>query len=227
MSNRISVLSGKVLPIATIVVTAVLFLLFMPAEPTALFWCNMCYTIFLEAVLFGWISLIRSNADGVSRWLGVILGTFSVYYVALGAVFMVGYSLLAVSGVCDFSWRIYLAVVLVLTLLWVIPAMFVAEGDAAHEAKQTKLEGGVGDLHALMAELQSIAERFNAATQNAQANEVSRLLLEVKSLPPARLQKPGTQQLLDAIADEFRSALAQGNINAAAVMANVNRIKNL
>lgn len=50
MSRRINLFADYVLPLATIVVTIVLFFLFCPEEETALFYVNMVYTVVLETI---------------------------------------------------------------------------------------------------------------------------------------------------------------------------------
>ena len=42
-------------PVLTLAVTATIFLILMPEEPTSLFWINLCYTLLLETLFFVWL----------------------------------------------------------------------------------------------------------------------------------------------------------------------------
>lgn len=183
-TKKINMLTGIVLPIATVVVTLVLFLLFKPAEATALFWFNMCYTIFLEAVFFGWLAFMRHDVDGVSPWLGVVLGTFGLYYCLAGIVIMVGYSILTAGCGLEIGFRWYAALLLIITLLWCIPAFFIAETDSNHELRQRDLENNTQDVRNLVADLNEMADKHATEATRLQWN---RLIREANSIPPKQL----------------------------------------
>ncbi len=225
-TKRINMLSGVVLPIATVVVTIALFFLFMPEEPTALFWINLCYTLLLEGVFFGWLAFMRKDIEGSSSWLGVTLGSYGMIYCIAGVSVMLIYSILTAACGLEISIKWYVAILLVITLLWMIPAIFLTETDSNHELRQAELERNTTSVRNVSEELELLAKRYNDATENKFKLDVDRVLREVRSLPPVRFSKPENVQELDKIVAELQRGIDGGAVDFDMLKLYINRIKN-
>ncbi len=220
-TKNINRLAQIVLPTITALVTLVLFLLFKPEETTALFWFNLCYTLLLEAVFFGWLAFLRCDVQGVSPWLSVTIGTYGLFYLLAGIVVMVAYAVLTAGVGLDIDFKWYIAVLLVITLLWCIPAIFMAETDSNHEARQQKLEANTQTVRNAVSEIEALARRHNGDEQ-----EIARLVRDVKSLPPARLQKPDNAHTLQLVLDELQRGVDGGQIDFGKIAQYIESIKN-
>ncbi|GAP71958.1 hypothetical protein SAMD00024442_20_47 [Candidatus Symbiothrix dinenymphae] len=81
MSNKkINIVANVILPAVVIVITASLFFMFRPEETTTLFYLNLGYTIFLEAIFFGYINLMYSKIKSFST---PFYAVFGILYYAL------------------------------------------------------------------------------------------------------------------------------------------------
>ena len=95
MSQKtINIFSEIVLPALTAILTIVLFFMFKPEETTGLFWLNLIYTVLLEAIFFGYIISLNHKSDTVSTPFKAVFGIYALYYIIIGLVWMLLYSLL-------------------------------------------------------------------------------------------------------------------------------------
>jgi hypothetical protein len=135
-NNKINVIAGVLLPAVVIIMTAVLFFMFRPVETTSLFYLNLGYTIILELIFFGYLNVLYSKTREFSTPLFAIFGVYSMYYIIVGVIWMLLYSL-ALSYFLPIKYHI--AVLIVLTLLWIIVSVLTAQTDANYKATTDKL----------------------------------------------------------------------------------------
>lgn len=126
MSNKINTFANVVMPTVVIAATVLLFFLFQPAESGALFYVNLCYTLLLEGVFFGWLALLRGG-DGFSVAFRAAMGICAFFYVMAGIGWMLLYGIL-LSAVLALKW--YIALIIVFTLIWLIVGSLLAQTDS-------------------------------------------------------------------------------------------------
>ncbi|MDR1859756.1 MAG: hypothetical protein LBR06_02390 [Bacteroidales bacterium] len=179
MNKKINLISNVVLPIVAIAVTVALFFLFKPKETTELFYINLVFTVILEGVFFGFLNVLHLKKDGVSTPFVTVFGMYSIFYIILGAVWMLGYSLL-ISGVIPedmipYRWlrmiyaffqsypvplKIYVAVIAVLTLLWIGISLLTAQIDSNFKQTTDKLKADGQTLNYYTQKIALLASRY-------------------------------------------------------------------
>ncbi len=184
-TKNISRLTSIVLPAMVYVVTIALFLIIVQGEKSPIFWINLCYTLFLETAFFGWITWVRKeDTNEVSPLLSVIIGTYGLYYVIAGVVVMVLFSILHLiwPDCTSLIWW-YVAALLVITVLWMIPAVFMTHADSTHHQQIKNLQMNTADVRSLSTQMKSV---LNSAT-NLTSSQKIRLQQEIDSISPARI----------------------------------------
>jgi len=118
MSNKIiNCIANVVLPIVVIMITISLFFMFKPQETTSLFWINLFYTVFLEALFWGYLNFLHVKTKDISMPFLSIIGIYCLYYIISGTCWMLTYSFI-LTHFTD-THKIYIAVLMGLTLLWI------------------------------------------------------------------------------------------------------------
>ena len=130
MNNRINEIANIVLPVVVIVTTIALFFMFKPQDTKPLFWINMFYTVFLEAILFGYFNILQLKSKDFSSPFFVVFGTYCFYYIALGVGCMLVYSLAIRPIFSPDTNKMYLASLMVLTLIWIFLSVITAQTDS-------------------------------------------------------------------------------------------------
>lgn len=125
MSNKINTFANVVMPAAVIAATVLMFFLFRPEESGALFYVNLCYTLLLEGVFFGWLGLLRGD-NGFSVAFRAAMGVCAFFYVMAGFGWMLLYGML-LSTVLALKW--YIALIVIFTLIWLIVGALLAQAD--------------------------------------------------------------------------------------------------
>ena len=136
-SKSINTLTNIVMPCVVYAATIGLFLLLMPEETTALYWVNMVYLILLETVFFGWLVWVRADAKEVTPMLAVIMGTYAAYYVSAGMACIIGSAVASLFVTVSIKW--YIAALVLITNLWLIPAALMAQADSNHAERQAQV----------------------------------------------------------------------------------------
>ena len=136
-SKKINTLTNIVMSCVVYVVTIALALLLKPEEVTALYWVNMGYLVILETIFFGWLLWARTDSKEVTSMLLVIMGTYAAYYVSAGLVCIVVSALLSLVITVSVKW--YVAALIVLTVLWLVPASLIAQVDSNHAERQEQV----------------------------------------------------------------------------------------
>ncbi|MCL1934155.1 MAG: hypothetical protein FWF53_10150 [Candidatus Azobacteroides sp.] len=157
MSKKINLIANYVLPIVVIAITITLFFMFKPHETTALFYLNLGYTIFLEAVFFGYLNLLYAKVKEFSSPFLAVFGVYAIYYVVIGFVCMLAYSLILSHFL---PIKFYVAALMVLTLLWIIISVLTAQTDSNYKETVEKLKDDTHTLNFYTQKINLLANRY-------------------------------------------------------------------
>lgn len=184
--------------ILTILVTILGFFLFIPTDPTALFYINLVYLIVLEGLFFGWFYMGKLESDREQTpFFKVFIGVHTMYYLMISLLWMLLYTLLLSKSGHEWlskvfetesitSWpvlsvRVYVLVIGILAVIWIILASIVGRQDVAYHTQQTQLEESTMDVRAFCDELRQMAQE-HATPQTQRAWK--QLIMEAESVPP-------------------------------------------
>jgi hypothetical protein len=180
MSNKkINLISTIVLPIVVVMATIALFFLFKPEETTALFYINLVFAVWLEAVLFGYLHFLHIKKADFSTPFYAVFGMYSIFYILIGVVWMLGYSLL-ISGIIPeemipYRWlriiyvffqsypiplKIYVAVIIILTLAWIAISLITGQFDSNYRQTVEKLKTDGQTLGYYAQKITMLASRY-------------------------------------------------------------------
>ena len=191
-------------PLLTVGVTLFGFFLLKPEETTALYWINMVYLLCLELLFFVWLKWGRFESrieDRQTPYYRIFLGVGTVWYIIASVLWMIyfficgtrtGQTLLCIhfdlpqvlATWPELSIRLYLFVIVALTVAWIVIASIVGRHDVAYSLQQTSLEQNTADVRNLVAELKSLAEAHQTEQTRRQW---SALIREAESVPPRQL----------------------------------------
>ena len=157
MSKKINLIANIILPIVVITITIALFFMFKPKETTALFYLNLGYTILLETVFFGYLNLLYAKVKDFSTPLLAVFGVYAIYYVIIGFVCMLAYSLILSHFL---PIKVYIAVLMVLTLLWIILSVLTAQTDSNYKETVEKLKDDTHTLNFYAQKINLLANRY-------------------------------------------------------------------
>jgi|GEM_PF-2053207 len=138
MSNKnISFITSVALPLITVVVTIGLFFLFKKEHAGSLFWINLCYTLILESLFFTYLEVLRKGYKSFSAALYAVLGTGALIYTITGIAWMLLYSFVLTPSV---SIKVYIAVIIILSLIWFVLAVLIGRNDATYKESTEQLK---------------------------------------------------------------------------------------
>ena len=158
MSNKkINIIANIILPLVVIVMTVVLFFMFKPQETTPLFYINLFYAVFLEAILFGYFNLLYVKTKDFSTPFFAVFGVYSLYYIIVGIGWLLLYSLLLSHFM---SLKIYITGLMVLTLLWIIISVLTAQTDSNYKQTTNKLKAQGQSLNFYTQKITLLASRY-------------------------------------------------------------------
>lgn len=191
MSNKnINIIAGIILPIVVVAATAVLFFMFLPAEPTALFYLNLGYTVFLEVILFAYINVLYQKVKDFSTPFMAVFGIFSLYYVVVGFGWMLIFSLVLSHFI---SLKIYIAGLMLITLLWIILSLITGQADSNYRQNTEKLKDQGNSLSFYTQKITLLANRYDRLciekglkyiTDSNNRTALDRLMGKIGSLTP-------------------------------------------
>jgi len=194
MSNKkVNLIGNIVLPIVVIATTIGLFFLFKPKEPTALFWINMFYTVFLQAVLFGYLNILQLKSKDFSSPFYIVFGTYCSYYIILGVICMIGYTLMVNIIYAPDTNRAYIAALIILTLLWIILSVITAQTDSNYKQTVETLKERGQSLNFYTQKIALLTSRYEKLcaekglqyeTQSNNRTELDRLKGKISFLTP-------------------------------------------
>lgn len=188
--------------------TLVLFFVFQPEESGTLFYFNLCYTLWLEVLFFGWLGLLRTGTREVSTVFRIVVGISAGYYVMAGTCIMLLYSLL-LSSTVGIRW--YIATLVILTLVWLLLASLLAQTDANHHEKMEQLAEDTHSLHFFTSKVERLCRQCERAyatrglkyqtTANLQC-PVEKLKNKIAYLTPNVLQRGNAVAQLNTILEQ-------------------------
>jgi hypothetical protein len=214
-NKKINIIANIVLPIVVASVTVVLFLMFQPEQPTALFYLNLGYTIVLEMVFFGYLNLLYSKAKGISTPLLAIFGVYDIYYVLFGTIWMFLYSLLLSNFV---SLKVYIAALVVLTLIWILISVLTAQTDSNYKQTIDKLKNDGQTLNFYVQKITLLASRYENLcaekgiiykTDSNNKTALDRLKNKISFLTPNVLQNEATVAQLSSLLSKCETIIEE------------------
>jgi hypothetical protein len=111
----------------------------------------------LEAVFFGYLALLQTKTNAVSSPFYAIMGVHSLYYVIFGTLWMLAYSI----GLADLlSFKVYVSIVVVLTVLWFVAAMLLAKTDSDYKETVDELKTRQYSMQYYAQKLNALANRY-------------------------------------------------------------------
>ena len=192
-NRKINTIAGIILPVVVMIMTAALFFMFKPQETTALFYINLCYVIFLEAVFFGYLNLFRAKTEDLSDlstpYLS-IFGVFSVYYIILGLVWLFVYSLILLNYM---PLKLYAAGLMILTLLWILVSVLTEQTDSNYRQTVDRQKEQSQSLDFYSQKITLLASRYaklcdekglKYETESNNRTALDRLMGKIKFLTP-------------------------------------------
>lgn len=136
MNDKINTFANVVMPVIVILTTILLFFLFQPEGSGALFYVNLCYTVILEGIFFGWLGLLRMGGTNFSVAFRAAMGICAFYYVVAGFSWMLLYGLV-LSIFLALKW--YIALIIVMTLIWLVVGSLLAQTDSNYKKSVEQL----------------------------------------------------------------------------------------
>lgn len=183
--------STIILPLLTAVATVILFFVFAPQEGVnTLFYTNLCFSVLLELVFFGWIGFLRIDKKATSAPFSAALGIIALFYVIIGLIWMFVYTFL-LTDLC--SIKVYISVIVIITLLWIIVATLLAHSDVDHKEftndlniKKVSINGCIEKMKQLNLNYQNVCEakKIKFAEIGNDTTPMDKLLRCFKSLTP-------------------------------------------
>jgi len=233
MSKKINFVANIILPIVVMAITASLFFMFKPQETTSLFYINLGYILFLEAVFFGYLNLLQAKTEGLSSPFFAIFGVYSMYYIVLGLGWLLLYSLALVHFT---PMKVYISGLMILTLLWIIISVLTAQTDSNYKETVETLKGQGQSLNYYKQKITLLATRYASLcdekglkyeTDSSNRTALDRLMGKISFLTPNVLNSETAVAQITAlfnrcedIIDETESATEE---NAAQVQKKMQR----
>lgn len=187
-------------------VTLLGFVLLKPDSPSAVYWINMVYAFFLEALFFIWLHKGHAEIKEVTNqtpYFKVFLGVCTLYYIGAAVLWMIYYFLCGtelgrrllcvhfdlpevLSTFPEMSVRLYLFGILALTVIWIVVASIVGQHDVEYNTQHVQLEQDTEEVRLLGHELRDMAEQYS---NPANEREWNRLIREADSILPSQVAR--------------------------------------
>jgi len=134
--KKTSLFLNVVVPLLVLIVTMILFFVLGPTEKTTLFYVNLGYALFLEAIFLGYLRFARLDSAETTGAFYSVVGVYSTYYIIIGFIIMMVYTL----GLAEIIvLKYYVSTLAVFTLAWIIVGTLLTETDAYHKADIVQL----------------------------------------------------------------------------------------
>ncbi len=205
--NRIAAIG---LPVVVIGCTVALFMMFRPDQPTTLFYTNLGYLVFLEALFFGYINILYlKKTEELSSPFYAIFGVYTLYYTAVGVVWLVFYSLV----LSHFApMKIYVAGIIVLTLVWLVVSLVTAQADTNFKKGVDTQRDSRQSLDLYNQKMSRLLQRCRQMCEDFEAGEregelVEKLRQRFGALSPTLFSNDSAISRLNSVADKFSDLL--------------------
>lgn len=185
--RQINILANILLPACCMLATIGLFFLFMPEEGLKLFYTNLVATLWLEAVFFGYLAALRADTKAFSAPFLAFLGVGAVYYIAAAGLWMLAYSLWLAAFA---SYKVYIAVHIILCLLWLAACILMAQQDNAYHERTLELQEAHEKTEDFSQKASLLLSRYQAALiekgcpASDEGNSMEILRNKMRGLPP-------------------------------------------
>lgn len=212
-TNTTPLVSGIIIPVATVATTIILFCLFkFEGNPGALFYFNMCYTCALEALFFGYLGFLRRGKGKTTGAMYSIMGVYSLYYIIVAVVVMLSYAVLLSTFI---PLKFYIAAVVIISLLWLIMGSLLVETDTNFKENTEKLQAQGRTLGYFLKRIEILEKRYITISSELSIPyesksylcELSRLSTKIKSLMPNFFTNDMAQTKLQDIIDNCTSLI--------------------
>lgn len=221
MENRkLTNFTTLIMPLIVVLTTIILFLLIANDELSELFYTNLCFTLFMEIIFFGWLNVVCCRTSSFSTSFYSILGATALYYIAVGSTIMLLYSFIFSEIV---HLRIYISVLVAITLIWFVIITIIAQTDSGYKTTTDKLKDDGRTLHFYATKIDVLANRYNRVCNNKgikyQTESNNRTPLDtlkgkISFLTPNVLKNSSALNQLDAIL--YRCTELIDNVESAA-----------
>ena len=214
MSNsKINIISNVVLPIFVIALTTILFFMFQPEEPTTLFYLNWGYVVFLEVVFFGYMNFVfRKRVGSLSTPFYAIFGVYSFYYVLTGVIWLLLFSL----AIAHFApVKVYVAGIVLLTLLWIILSLLTAQTDSNYKQFTDQLADRRQSTDLYTRRMNMLYNRYKQICKakfigdDGNKTEINNFKFKLNTLSPNIFSNSGAVSQLNSILDTFEQLIDQ------------------
>ena len=158
MSKKLSDIANIILPAVVALITIVLFFMFKPSEAGVLFYFNLGYIILLQVVFFGYLNLLHARTKEFSPPFLAVFGVYAIYYVIIGLACVLVYSLLLHFIV---PMRFYVAVLMILTLIWIVLSVLTAQADSNYKKTVEKTKDDTDTLNFYAQKINLLANRYD------------------------------------------------------------------
>lgn len=208
-NKTINLVADVIAPLAVILVTVALFFIFEPEEPGTLFWTNLVYTVFLEIILFAYISWLPSHGSSVAfKWME---GIYSVVYICISLIWMLIFSAL-LRHWCPI--KLYFAGIAVLTVLWILVGALTLKVDNAHETSTATLADNRRRVDSVNSNADMLLQQFNLMVAahpelNSVSQSVAALCRGLATLSPTVMADPTAAKRVNSICSELEDRLAE------------------
>ena len=204
-SKPLSIAANAILPPVTMLCTAGLFFLFMPENAGKLFYTNLVFTLFLETIFFYYLYLLRKGPEALSFPMLAAIGVSAIYYIACCGIWILAYSLFLFPFL---SFKAYMALHIIMILLWVIGGTIVAQFDNAYKERAGLAQEKAQELNLLRQRMKLIVGRYQHAMRTAAivppdgGSQLEILCNKIGGIPPHGFRNEANRAQLETLIDQ-------------------------
>lgn len=211
--KTINFLADVIAPLGVILVTILIFLIFMPQEPGILYWSDMVYTIWLEVLLFSYIIWLPRHGESVAlKWMGSL---YTMGYIGISVVWMIVFGLWLYP-----SWtiKVYFSVIAALFVLWLLICALSLKAENSYESSKDTLSNNRSQLDQVITTAEMLSQQFSllASTRpelNTIKPSINALCRGLKTLSPTAMADPNASRRVTAICSHLEDNLTRINMD--------------
>lgn len=209
-SKTLSTAANVILPLTVMLCTAGLFLLFIPENAGKLFYTNLAFTLFLEAIFFCYLYLLRKGTEVFTLPLLAAIGVTAIYYIACCGIWILAYSLFLSLFL---SFKVYVSLHIIMILLWLTGGTLVAQFDNAYKERAVLTQEKAQDINLLRRRMRLIVSRYQHAIRTAAivppdgGSQLETLCNKTGGIPPNVFRSGANGARLAALIDRCEQLL--------------------
>jgi len=162
-AKKINVITFVILPVLVAVTTIVLFFLFKEDNSGKIFYINLLYTIVLETLFFIFLAFSKKPRNSFSGAFLSIIGVNMFIYIILGALWMIVFTYLLTTIL---SLKIYVTVIVLLTLIWIILSVLITKTDADFKETVNELTDSQNSLLYFSQKMKILVSKYEVVCKN-------------------------------------------------------------